>query len=114
MKEIQDERQKEAEQTVYLDGIKRLTTQIHDQNRSNMNLYNENMTTLVQSLKDSLPKTGVKTDGISITAGGTNKAAKLLTKPAKVPTWTQDLTLETFSKQLQTWSDILEEIPEYV
>ena len=83
LKEIQDERQKEAEQTVYLDGIKRLTTQIHDQNRSNMNLYNENMTTLVQSLKDSLPKTGVKTDGISTTAGGTNKAAKLLPKPAK-------------------------------
>ena len=24
------------------------------------------------------------------------------------------MTLETFSKQLQTWSDILEEIPEYV
>ena len=25
-----------------------------------------------------------------------------------------DLTLETFSKQIQTWWDILEEIPEYV
>ena len=38
---------------------------------------------------------------------------RLLTKPAKVPTWTKDLTLETFSKQLKTWSDILEEFPEY-
>ena len=57
--------------------------------------------------------TDVKTtDSVSVTSGG-NKA-KLLTKPTKVPTWTQDLTLETFSKQLQTWSDILEEIPEYV
>ena len=27
---------------------------------------------------------------------------------------TKDLTLETFSKQFQTWSDILEEIPEYI
>ena len=40
--------------------------------------------------------------------------SRLLTKPAKVPTWTRDLTLETFSKQIQTWSDILQEIPEYV
>ena len=39
---------------------------------------------------------------------------KLLTKPAKVPTWTKDLTLETYTKQIQTWSDILEEIPEHV
>ena len=53
--------------------------------------------TLVQSLKDSLPKTGVKTDGAGASAGGTTKAAKLLTKPVKVSTWTQDLTLELFS-----------------
>ena len=35
-------------------------------------------------------------------------------QPAKVPTWTKVLTLETYSKQIQTWSDILEEIPEHV
>ena len=39
---------------------------------------------------------------------------KLLTKPAKVPTWTKNLTLETYIKQIQTWSDVLEEIPEHV
>ena len=39
---------------------------------------------------------------------------KLLTKPAKVPAWTKDLTLETYTKQIQTWSDVLEEIPEHV
>ena len=39
---------------------------------------------------------------------------KLLTKPAKVPTWTKDITLETYTKQIQTWSDVLEEIPEHV
>ena len=39
---------------------------------------------------------------------------RLLTKPTKVPTWTRDLILETFSKQIKTWSDILQEIPEYV
>ena len=75
------------------------------------------MTTLVQSLKDSLPKTEVKADGMtsapSLAAGTGPKMAKL-TKPAKVPTWTKDLTLETYAKQLQTWSDILEDISEYV
>ena len=39
---------------------------------------------------------------------------KLLMKPVKVPTWTKDLTLETYIKQLLTWSDILEDIPEYI
>ena len=37
-----------------------------------------------------------------------------LTKPAKVPSWTKDLSLETYAKQLQTWTDILEDIPEFV
>ena len=36
---------KEAEQNVLLDGIERLITQILGQNVSNMNQYNENMTT---------------------------------------------------------------------
>ena len=35
-------------------------------------------------------------------------------KLVKVPTWTKDLTLETYAKQLHTWLDILEDIPEYV
>ena len=39
--------------------------------------------------------------------------AKLM-KPAKVPTWMKDLTLETYAKQLHTWSDILEDYPDYV
>ena len=77
MKESKEERRKEAEQTTYLDGIEHLITQIHGQNTSNMNLYNENMTTLVQSLKDSLPKMEVKADGnatsTSSPAGGTAK-----------------------------------------
>ena len=92
MKEIQEERRKEDEQNVYLDGIERIVKQNQIQMKS--------------------PSTEVKTNGAPTPSAGSK--AKLLTKPAKVPTWTQDLTLETFSKQLQTWSDILEEIPEYV
>ena len=68
------------------------------------------------SLKGFLLKTG---DGYgTLTASASNlasgvKMAKLL-KPAKVPTWIKDLTLETYIKQLITWSDILEDISEYV
>ena len=89
-----------------------------------MYLYNENMTTLVQSFKDSVSKveasasTGVSVStGVSaftVPVGGIGAKMAKLTKPVEVPTWTQDLMLETFAKQLQTWSDILEEIPEYV
>ena len=53
-----------------------------------MNLYNENMTTLVKSLKESLPKIEVKADGtssVSSPAIGTARMAKLR-KPVKVPT----------------------------
>ena len=45
------------------DGIERLITKIHGQNTSNMSLYNQNMTTLVQSLNKSIQKTWVKEDG---------------------------------------------------
>ena len=50
-------------------------------------------------------------EGVSTTGSG---RMKLLMKPAKVPTWTKDLTFETYTKQLLTWTDILEDIPEYI
>ena len=57
------------------------------------------------------PTTDIKTaEGVSTTGGKT----KLLMKPVKVSTWTKDLTLETYTKQLLTWSDILKAIPEYI
>ena len=36
-----------------------------------------------------------------------------LTKPAKVPAWTKDMSLETYVKQLTTWQQINEDIPEF-
>ena len=35
------------------------------------------------------------------------------TKPAKVPLWTKDMTLETYVKQLTTWQEINEDLPEF-
>ena len=37
-----------------------------------------------------------------------------LTKPAKVPSWTKDMSLETYAKQIATWTGINEDVPEYV
>ena len=43
-----------------------------------------------------------------------NNKPKLLTKPAMVPVWTKYITLETYIKQIQLWSDVLKEIPKHV
>ena len=59
-------------------------------------------------MKDSSPKTSTLTPASSDC--GAARMAKLV-KPAKVPTWTKDLTLETYAKQLHMWSDILEDYP---
>ena len=81
LNEIQEERRREAELTVYLEGSKRLIKQI--------------------ALKDSSPKTGVR-DGSTSTStsaysnGGITRIAKLV-KPGKVSTWMKDLTLETYA-----------------
>ena len=73
------------------------------------------MTTLVQSLKDSLPKTEAGADNTSTSSnyGGIARMAKLM-KLEEVPTWIEDLTLEVYAKQDHTWSDIFEDYPEYV
>ena len=81
-----------------------------------MNQYNENMTTLVQSIKDTFTKeeAGVSTPDIFTLTDGGGARTVMLTKPAKVPLWTKDMSLETFAKQLQTWTEILDNIPEYL
>ena len=94
LKDIKEERTKEKEQNVYLDGIER------------------RVNTLKMSI-DTLGDPKVKKSDSTETSTVSNKL-RLLTKPAKVPVWTKDLTLETYIKQIQSWSDVLEEIPEHV
>ena len=50
----------------------------------------------------------------SSTAEACVKRVSKLTKPAKVPSWTKDISLETFAKQIMTWTGIKEDVPEYV
>ena len=94
LKEIKEERMKKKEQNVYLDSIKQLAQDIW---------------------MDRKPSgdTKVRKDDAA-DASVVNNKPRLLTKPAKVPKWTKDLTLETYTKQINTWSDVLEEIPEHV
>ena len=78
------------EQGVLLQGLKELVTTITEGNKS-----------LLQVKKRELsPNTN------------TQRPAKL-TKPARVPSWTKDMSLETYVKQLTTWQQINEDIPEF-
>ena len=76
LKEIKLEREKEREQNVYLDGIERIV------NTLQMNIHT--------------PHTNTKKDE-NTTSHTPPYKLKLLTKPAKDPTWTKDLILETYS-----------------
>ena len=70
---------------MYLDGIKQLVHEIQMDNDTSSSKIKKDDTVEVSTV---------------------NKP-RLLTKPAKVPMWTKDLTLETYTKQIQTQSDVL-------
>ena len=76
------ELRKEQEEGLLLDRLKELLVQISGQNTNNM-------TKLVDSLKAWKEETAAEI-----------RLARV-TKPAKVPTWTRDCTLETFIKTSQ-------------
>ena len=60
---------KEVDQSVLLDGLQRLITQISGQNVDNMNRYTENMTILVTSIKDTFKKDEVLSSAATASAG---------------------------------------------
>ena len=84
LKQIKEERQKEEEQTVFIDGIEYLINQ-------------------VMMAKDSSTKKEVKANNPPSVSSPSAARVTKLTKPAKVPTWTKDLTLEVYVKQPHTW-----------
>ena len=81
-----------------------------------MNKYTENMTTLVTSFKDSFTKDEMSSATVGTTGSGHDTARRVakLTKLAKVPSWSKDISLETYAKQIATWTDLNEDVPEYV
>ena len=79
--------------------------------RTMTTLHTNNMTALMTEFEQKLvspPSSELITKEVEIT-----KVTKL-TKPAKVPTWTKDMLLETYNKQLASWTEMNEDVPEYV
>ena len=68
-----------------------------------------NMTKLMNNLKK---ETESYRNSESKTAAGVRKVARL-TKLAKVPTWTKKMSLETYVKQLASWSELNADVSEY-
>ena len=79
---------------------------------------------LMQGLKELINSNGEimgksldsKKSNVSLSPSHDTGAARVskLTKPEKVPTWTKDMSLETYVKHLVTWQGINEDVPEYV
>ena len=69
-----------------------------------------NITKFMNTLKKETESYG---HSESKTEAGVTKVAQL-TKPVKAPTWTKKMSLATYIKQLTTWSEINEDVPEHV
>ena len=108
LKQLKEDFKKDIQEGDLLEGLRDLIN-------SNTETMNPNMTVLMIKIGDSFKKETVAStpSGSSTTEAGVTKVTKL-TKPAKVPTWTKDMSLETYNKQSATWMEINEDVPEYV
>ena len=109
---LKAEFRKEVEHSILLDGLQSLITQIYGQNVDKMNQYPENMMTLVTSIKDTFKTDDALSSTPSFTAGVTTRGRiTKLTKPVKILSWSKDMSLEIFTKQLMTWTEMNNEVP---
>ena len=77
---------------------------------SNTKNVDANMAKLVNSRKkDTHPHDGTEPKP----EAGVARVAKI-TKLAEIPTWTKEMSLETYVKQLTMWSEINTDVPENV
>ena len=104
---MKEDFKKEVEQGVLLQG---LTDLINSNTESISKLINSNTSALTSVL--TTKKTEASLSPSNDSSSPPSRTAKL-TKPAKVPSWTKDMFLETYVKQLTTWQEINEDIPEY-
>ena len=80
---VKQEQMNEMKESLLLDGLKNLIFQISGQNT-------EKMSKIVETLKTKKEMSS------------TEMRPALVTKPAKVPSWTINLSLETYVKQIET------------
>ena len=71
--------------------MKKLMVQINKQNTGNI----EQVVSVLKAKKDEHAET---------------RTARI-TKLAKVPSWSKDLSMETYVKQIETWNEINEDVP---
>ena len=107
MKIMKEDFKKDVDQGVLLQG---LTDLIKSNTESISKLINSNTSALTSVL--ATKKTEASLSPSNDSSSSPSRTAKL-TKPAKVPSWTKDMSLETYVKQLTTWQEINEDVPEY-
>ena len=107
MKTMKEDFKKEVEQGVLLEGLKDL---INSNTESISILISSNTSALTSVL--ATKKTEASLSPSNDSSSSPSRTAKL-TKPTKVPSWTKDMSLETYVKQLTTWQDINEDVPDY-
>ena len=93
LKILKEEFKKDIEQGILLDGLTKLINSNTENMTKLINSNTESMTSLMTSKKSEASASLTP----SSTDAGTTKVAKL-TKPAKVPSWTKVMSLETYTR----------------
>ena len=100
LKIMKEEFKKDVEQGILLQG---LTDLINSNTESMIKLINTTTSLLTTKKSEAFPSPS-NDAGTRVTK---------LTKPAKVPSWTKDMSFETYNKQLTTWQGLNEDFPDY-
>ena len=107
MKALKEYYKKDIQEGILLKGLTKLLESNTQNILSQTKQMNEKLATMMNQ-----PKTEESTKATT-TEAEVNRVTKL-TKLAKVPSWTKDMSLETYAKQIATWTGINEDVPEYV
>ena len=99
----------DVQEGIFLYGL----TKLLNSNKENILSHTEKMKDKLTLMMTTKKSEASASSTSSSTDAGTTRVSKL-TKPAKVPSWTKDMSLETYTKQLATWTEINEDVPEYI
>ena len=89
---MKEDIKKDLQEGILLKGLKELT-------EANTKAIDKNTSKLFATLKEETVTTNPNYPTVE---AGVTRVTKL-TKPAKVPSWMEDMSLETYNKQLTTW-----------
>ena len=104
MKALKEDFKKDIQEGILLDGLTKLLNSNTENILSQTKQMNEKWVLMMNTTNNEASSTPLSTEA------GTNRVSKL-TKPAKVPSWTKDMSLETYTKQKKTWTGINEDVP---